>query len=245
SPCSGCFQWRCPALAKCFPEKHVLLLLCLAPECTCGPVDLLFVLDSSESIGLQNFQIAKDFIIKVIDRLSKDERVKVTFPLSAVKSLCTLTYFSLQAGKWGGAPTPKSLHQYNYTVIAKAIDNMEFMNDATDVNSALQFITEMYRRSARAAAKKRVLVFSDGHSQGITARAIERAVQDAQKADIEIYVLAVGSQANEPNIRVLVTGKSADYDVVYGERHLFRVPDYTSLLRGVFYQTVSRKIAVD
>lgn len=50
--------------------------MCSCCECTCGPVDLLFVLDSSESIGLQNFQIAKDFIIKVIDRLSKDERVK-------------------------------------------------------------------------------------------------------------------------------------------------------------------------
>lgn len=47
-------------------------------ECTCGPIDILFVLDSSESIGLQNFEIAKDFIIKVIDRLSKDELVKVS-----------------------------------------------------------------------------------------------------------------------------------------------------------------------
>uniref|UniRef100_A0A8C5IVC9 Collagen alpha-1(VI) chain n=1 Tax=Junco hyemalis TaxID=40217 RepID=A0A8C5IVC9_JUNHY len=435
-------------LRKCFPEKHVLLLLCLSPECTCGPVDLLFVLDSSESIGLQNFQIAKDFIIKVIDRLSKDERVKFEAGESRVgvvqyshdntqelvamgdanidnigalkqavknlqwiaggtytgealqftkdnllrrftsdkrvaivitdgrsdtlrdptplNSLCDVTpvvslgigdifrnppnpdhlndiaclsrptrpglsiqrdnyaellddtflqnitsyicqepkcnkpwtfplavtftgpaditllvdsstsvgsknfettkkFVKRLAGRFleASKPTDDSVRisvvqysgrnqqkvetqfQYNYTVIAKAIDNMEFMNDATDVNSALQFITEMYRRSARAAAKKRVLVFSDGHSQGITARAIERAVQDAQKADIEIYVLAVGSQANEPNIRVLVTGKSADYDVVYGERHLFRVPDYTSLLRGVFYQTVSRKIAVD
>lgn len=36
------------------------------------------MLDSSESIGLQNFEIAKDFIIKVIDRLSKDELVKVS-----------------------------------------------------------------------------------------------------------------------------------------------------------------------
>lgn len=93
------------------PCKHVPPLLCLAPECTCGPVDLLFVLDSSESIGLQNFQIAKDFIIKVIDRLSKDERVKVRFPLSAVKSLCALAYFSLQAGKWGDDLAPKGLHQ--------------------------------------------------------------------------------------------------------------------------------------
>uniref|UniRef100_A0A8C3DQ54 Collagen alpha-1(VI) chain n=1 Tax=Corvus moneduloides TaxID=1196302 RepID=A0A8C3DQ54_CORMO len=438
----SCFLW------KCLPAKHAPLLLCLAPECTCGPVDLLFVLDSSESIGLQNFQIAKDFIIKVIDRLSKDERVKFepgesrvgvvqyshdntqelvamgdanidnigalkqavknlqwiaggtytgealqftkdnllrrftsdkrvaivitdgrsdtlrdptplnslcdvtpvvslgigdifrnppnpdhlndiaclsrptrpglsiqrdnyaellddtflqnitsyvcqepkcneawTFPLAVTftepaditllvdsstsvgsKNFETTKKFVkrlagrfLEAGKPADDSVRISVVQYssrnqqkveaqflyNYTVIAKAIDNMEFMNDATDVNSALQFITELYRRSARAVAKKRVLVFSDGHSQGITARAIERAVQDAQKANIEIYVLAVGSQANEPNIRVLVTGKSADYDVAYGERHLFRVPDYTSLLRGVFYQTVSRKIAVD
>jgi hypothetical protein len=47
-------------------------------ECKCGPIDILFVLDSSESIGLQNFEIAKDFIIRVIDRLSKDELVKVS-----------------------------------------------------------------------------------------------------------------------------------------------------------------------
>lgn len=49
----------------------------LPAECKCGPIDILFVLDSSESIGLQNFEIAKDFIIKVIDRLSRDELVKV------------------------------------------------------------------------------------------------------------------------------------------------------------------------
>lgn len=53
------------------------MALCFVPECKCGPVDVLFVLDSSESIGHTNFQIAKDFIVKVIDRLSKDEHVKV------------------------------------------------------------------------------------------------------------------------------------------------------------------------
>uniref|UniRef100_A0A8B9E422 Collagen alpha-1(VI) chain n=1 Tax=Anser cygnoides TaxID=8845 RepID=A0A8B9E422_ANSCY len=429
------------------PGRASFPCLCLAAECTCGPVDLLFVLDSSESIGLQNFQIAKDFIIKVIDRLSKDERVKfepgesrvgvvqyshnntqelvamgdanidnIGALKQAVKnlkwiaggthtgealqfskenllrrftsnnnvaivitdgrsdtlrdrtpltSLCEVTpVVSLGIGDiFRNNPNPDQLNdiaclgmprrqglsiqrdnyaellddsflqnitsyvcreqrnkpwvcphavtftnladimllvdsstsvgsknfettknfvkrlaerfleaskpaedsvrvavvqysgknqqkvevpfQRNYTVIAKAIDNMEFMNDATDVNAALEYIMGLYQRSSRPGAKKKVLVFSDGNSQGITARAIERTVQEVQRAGIEIYVLAVGSQVNEPNIRVLVTGKSADYDVAYGERHLFRVPDYTSLLRGVFYQTVSRKIAVN
>lgn len=53
-------------------------------ECKCGPIDILFVLDSSESIGLHNFEIAKEFIIKVIDRLSRDELVKVRPTLAHV-----------------------------------------------------------------------------------------------------------------------------------------------------------------
>lgn len=209
------------------------------PDYTCpitftGPADITLLVDSSTSVGSKNFETTKKFVKRLAGRF-----LEASKPTDDSVRISVVQYSGRSQQK------VETQFQYNYTVIAKAIDNMEYMNDATDVNSALQFITEMYRRSARTAAKKRVLVFSDGHSQGITARAIERAVQDAQKADIEIYVLAVGSQANEPNIRVLVTGKSADYDVVYGERHLFRVPDYTSLLRGVFYQTVSRKIAVD
>lgn len=59
------------------PREAPRLTLSLPAECKCGPIDILFVLDSSESIGLQNFEIAKDFIIKVLDRLSRDELVKV------------------------------------------------------------------------------------------------------------------------------------------------------------------------
>lgn len=199
-----------------------------------GPADITLLVDSSTSVGSKNFETTKKFVKRLAGRF-----------LEASKPADDSVLISVVQYSGRNQQKVEAQFQYNYTVIAKAIDSMEFMNDATDVNSALQFITDLYRHSARTAAKKRVLVFSDGHSQGITARAIERAVQDAQKAGIEIYVLAVGSQAYEPNIRVLVTGKSTDYDVAYGERHLFRVPDYTSLLRGVFYQTVSRKIAVD
>lgn len=120
---------------------------------------------------------------------------------------------------------------------------MDFFNDATDVNDALRYVTRFYREASPGAAKKRLLLFSDGNSQGATAAAIEKAVQEAQRAGIEVFVVVVGQQVNEPHVRVLVTGKTAEYDVAFGERHLFRVPSYQALLRGVFYQTVSRKVA--
>ncbi|XP_010132643.1 PREDICTED: collagen alpha-1(VI) chain, partial [Buceros rhinoceros silvestris] len=209
------------------------------PDYTCpitfeGPADITLLVDSSTSVGSKNFETTKKFVKRLAERF-----------LEAGKPADDSVRVSVVQYSGRNQQKVEAQFQYNYTVISKAIDNMEFINDATDVNAALRYVTGMYQRSSRAGAKKRVLVFSDGNSQGITPRAIERAVQEAQQAGVEIYVLAVGSQANEPNIRVLVTGKSADYDVVYGERHLFRVPDYTFLLRGVFYQTVSRKIAVD
>lgn len=46
-------------------------------ECKCATLDLAFIVDSSESIGATNFALAKDFIITVIDRLAKDQQVKV------------------------------------------------------------------------------------------------------------------------------------------------------------------------
>lgn len=131
----------------------------------------------------------------------------------------------------------------NYTVLAGALDAMDFLNDATDVADALGYATRFYREASSRAAAKRLLLFSDGHSQGATAAALEKAAQEAQQAGVEVFVLAVGRQVNEPHVRVLVTGKAAEYDAAFGERRLFRVPSYPALLRGVFYQTVSRKVA--
>lgn len=57
---------------------HMWLCLCVSPECKCAPMDLSFIVDSSESIGDTNFALSKDFIIAVIDRLTKDQQLKVT-----------------------------------------------------------------------------------------------------------------------------------------------------------------------
>lgn len=71
--------------------------MCVSPECKCAPVDLAFIVDSSESIGSTNFALAKDFIITVIDRLIKDQQVKVTssFHLSSVLTFDSIAFHIL------------------------------------------------------------------------------------------------------------------------------------------------------
>uniref|UniRef100_A0A8C8RXY8 Collagen alpha-1(VI) chain n=1 Tax=Pelusios castaneus TaxID=367368 RepID=A0A8C8RXY8_9SAUR len=211
----------------------------ICPDYTCpinftGPTDITLLVDSSTSVGSRNFETTKKFVKRLAERF-----------LTATKP--PKDFVRVSVVQYSGKNQQKLEAQFlqNYTVIADVIDNMEFINDATDVNAALQYVNNLYRQSARPGAKRRVLIFSDGNSQGITETSIKRAVQEAIKADIEIYVLVVGSQVNDSNIRALLTGKSTAYDTVYGERHLFRVPDYNSLMQGVFYQTVSRKVAMN
>uniref|UniRef100_A0A8C7E2S1 VWFA domain-containing protein n=1 Tax=Naja naja TaxID=35670 RepID=A0A8C7E2S1_NAJNA len=220
--------------------QNVTSYVCREKECpdyTCpitfdNSADITLLVDSSTSVGAHNFNITKKFVKRLAERFITADKS----PGASVR--LTVVQYS--------GNTQQKLEvdfQRNYTVIADIIDKMEFINDGTDVVAALNYVTNQFRRSSRPAIKKRVLIFSDGNSQGITENAIKRAVQNAQQADIEIYVLAVGTQVNEPNLRLLVSEKAQD-DVAYRERHLFRVPDYQSLLKGVFYQTVSRKLAI-
>uniref|UniRef100_A0A4X2MC67 Collagen alpha-1(VI) chain n=1 Tax=Vombatus ursinus TaxID=29139 RepID=A0A4X2MC67_VOMUR len=202
-----------------------------------APTDITVLLDSSASVGRHNFETTKRFVKRLAERFLTAEKADPSYDVR----FSVVQY----SGRDQQRPETNSLQfLQNYTVVASDIDSMRFMNDATDVNAAIRYVTSFYQRASSDRAKKKVLIFSDGNSQGITESAIEKAVQEAQRAGIEIYVLVVGRQANEPNIRVLVTGKTTEYDAAYGERHLFRVPDYPSLLQGVLYQTVSRKISL-
>uniref|UniRef100_A0A8C3HDH8 VWFA domain-containing protein n=1 Tax=Chrysemys picta bellii TaxID=8478 RepID=A0A8C3HDH8_CHRPI len=188
-----------------------------------GPADITLLVDSSTSVGSQNFELTKKFVKRQVERfltahMPSEDSVRVSVVQYSGKNQQILEARFLQ----------------NYTVIAKAIDDMEFLNDATDVNAALRYVTNLYRQSSRTGANKRVLILSDGNSQGITRNDIEKAVQAAQREGITIYVLAIGSQVHESNLQALVTGKTKEQNVAYEANHLFRMPDYKSLLQVIW-----------
>uniref|UniRef100_A0A452DR93 Collagen alpha-1(VI) chain n=1 Tax=Capra hircus TaxID=9925 RepID=A0A452DR93_CAPHI len=226
--------------------KNITAQICIDKKCpdyTCpitfsSPADITILLDGSASVGSHNFDITKRFAKRLAERFLTASR---TDPGQEVR-VAVVQY----SGTGQQRPERAALQfLQNYTVLANTVDSMGFFNDATDIMDALGYVTRFYREASPGAAKKRLLLFSDGNSQGATPAAIEKAVQEAQRAGVEIFAVVVGRQVNEPHVRVLVTGKAAEYDVAFGERHLFRVPSYQALLQGVFYQTVSRKVALD
>ncbi|KAG2459619.1 CO6A1 protein, partial [Polypterus senegalus] len=193
--------------------------------------DITILMDGSSSVGSRNFDVKKSFVKRLAERFLEAKK-----PSQDAVRVSVAQYSGKRQQKL------EVTFSTNYTDISSKIDQIDFMNEATDINAALSFIINQYKKS-RTGALKKVLIFSDGRSQGITSADIQKRVQEAQAAGIEIYILAVGSQVNDGNLRLLVS-KSGTYEVAHGERHLFRATDYASLLRGVFYQTVSRRISL-
>ncbi|XP_030627492.1 collagen alpha-1(VI) chain [Chanos chanos] len=190
--------------------------------------DILIMMDSSASVGSKNFLMSRDFTQKLAERFLFAERPKTVQVRVAI-------------GQYSNNAKMDVDFSSNYTQMAAQIQAADFQNAGTDILGALNFAAERLRGPRNR--KKKLVVFSDGRSQGITSNVIEKRVEQLSNAGIELYVVAVGTQLNEGNLRYLVS-RGGRYDVSYAHRHFFKAPDYHTLLRGVFHKTVSRKISL-
>ncbi|XP_044159386.1 collagen alpha-1(VI) chain [Bufo gargarizans] len=206
------------------------------PDYTCAikfevPSDITLLVDSSTSVGSRNFEMSKGFVRRLAKRFLEAES-------PAFDSV------RLSVVQYSGQNEQRVEVQFlsNYTEVVDAIDKMKFINGGTDVGAALRAATDLFREDAAPGSSKKLLLFSDGNTQAEDT--LLKAVQDARAAGIEISVLSVGSRPHEDNLRVLLTGASADSRAPFSERSLFRIPDYSSLLKGVFFKTVSRRVSL-
>lgn len=62
-----------PVVVMCFSIRETTF----SENCTMHDVDMVFVIDSSTSVGSGNFEKMKRFLVDVTERLSKDSRVAV------------------------------------------------------------------------------------------------------------------------------------------------------------------------
>lgn len=193
--------------------------------------DILVMMDSSASVGQKNFDMSKTFVQRLAERFLTAERKRgATVRMSAGQ-------YSRNVRMEQGPTT-------NLTLLSHQIEQAVFQNDGTNVLGAMEFaINNSGGRGDASGGRKKLVLFSDGRSQGVNTAELEDGVRKVADAGLELFVIAVGSQVNEVNLRTLVSRGRAD-DVSYAQRHLFRVADYPSLLRGVFHQTVSRRVSM-
>ncbi|XP_067094463.1 collagen alpha-1(VI) chain-like [Osmerus mordax] len=134
---------------------EVIQKLCTCCVCECGPVKLLFVLDSSESVGLQNFTLEKEFIIRVINKMGTFSSEK-NEPSSRV-GVVQYSHEGTQELVSMGDPTITSI-----THLKSAVKNMRWIAGGTYTGEALEFALKALAGSQ--LSRGAVVVLTDGRS---------------------------------------------------------------------------------
>ncbi|NXP27324.1 MATN2 protein, partial [Scytalopus superciliaris] len=176
-------------------------------RCTEGPIDLVFVIDGSKSLGEDNFEIVKEFVSGILDTLEispKAARVGLLQYSTEVRTEFTLRQFS------SAKDMKKAVSQMKYmgrgSMTGLALKQM-FERSFTETEGARPFSANVPRIS---------IVFTDGRAQDEVSEWATRAKQKG----IIIYAIGIGKAIEE---ELLEIASEPSY------KHLFYAEDFTAL----------------
>ncbi|NXO36188.1 MATN4 protein, partial [Locustella ochotensis] len=176
-------------------------------RCTEGPIDLVFVIDGSKSLGEDNFETVKQFVSGILDTLEispKAARVGLLQYSTEVRTEFTLRQFS----------SAKDMK--------KAVSQMKYMGRGSMTGLALRQMSERSftetegARPFSANVPRISIVFTDGRAQDEVSEWATRAKQRG----IIIYAIGIGKAIEE---ELLEIASEPSY------KHLFYAEDFTAL----------------
>ncbi|TRY92807.1 hypothetical protein DNTS_024874 [Danionella cerebrum] len=186
--------------------------------CGCGikckerPMELVFVIDSSESVGPENFEIIKDFVTALVDRVTVGRNATriglVLYSLDVHLEFNLARYMTKQDVK-------------------KAIRNMPYMGEGTYTGTAIRKATQEAFFSARNGVRKVAIVITDGQADKREPVKLDIAVREAQVANIEMYALGIVNSSDPTQAEFLreLNLIASDPD----SEHMFLIDDYNTL----------------
>ncbi|XP_004645708.1 collagen alpha-1(XXVIII) chain [Octodon degus] len=194
------------------------------PKCKEMPLELVFVIDSSESVGPENFQIIQNFVKTLADRVALDlatARIGIINYSHKVEMVANLKQFSSKDD------------------LKLAVDNMQYLGEGTYTATALQAANDMFR-DARPGVKKVALVITDGQTDSRDKKKLAEVVQDANDANVERFVIGVVKK-NDPNFEIFHKEMSV---IATDPEHVYQFDDFFTL-QDTLKQKLSKKICED
>ncbi len=183
--------------------------------CRVLPLELVFVIDSSESVGPENFQVIKDFMNTLIDRVSVSP--EVTRVGVVLYSHINLVVTSIQ-------------ERLSRDEVKAAVRRMPYIGEGTYTGSGIRKANEIFR-FARRGVKKVAVVITDGQTDHRDTVKLEDAVREAHSANITMFVIGVVNQSDPIYDDFKQELKSIASPPT--EEHVFSIEDFR-MLPGMF-----------
>ncbi|KAK2903583.1 hypothetical protein Q8A67_008296 [Cirrhinus molitorella] len=166
--------------------KREEVIILIRSICGCGricrtqPLELVFVIDSSESVGPDNFEVIKDFVNTLIDRVSVSP--EVTRVGVVLYSHINLVVTSIQ-------------ERLSRDEVKAAVRRMPYIGEGTYTGSGIRKANEIFR-FARPGVEKVAVVITDGQTNHRDPVKLEEAVREAHSANITMLVIGVMNQSD-------------------------------------------------
>lgn len=160
--------------------SEMVLLPGCGTRCRITPLELIFVIDSSESVGPDNFISTKTFMKTVIDEVSANH----------AKTRIGVINFSHKV------ELVSSLEKYTTKESLKsAVDKMLYLGEGTYTASAIKKAINLFQ-AARPAVRKVAVVVTDGQADARDEVHLETVVREAHAANIEIFVIGIAQETD-------------------------------------------------
>ncbi|XP_012586706.1 PREDICTED: collagen alpha-2(VI) chain [Condylura cristata] len=158
-------------------------------EKRCGALDVVFVIDSSESIGYTNFTLEKNFVINVVNRLgaiAKDPKSETGTRVGVVQYSHEGTFEAIQLDD----ERIDSLSSFK-----EAVKNLEWIAGGTWTPSALKFAyNQLIKESRRKKTRVFAVVITDGRHDP---RDDDLHLQALCNHDVTVTAIGIGDMFHE------------------------------------------------
>ncbi|KAF2979263.1 hypothetical protein EK904_010913 [Melospiza melodia maxima] len=163
---------------------------CCDCEKRCGALDIMFVIDSSESIGYTNFTLEKNFVINVVSRLgsiAKDPKSETGARVGVVQYSHEGTFEAIKLDD----ERIDSLSSFK-----EAVKRLEWIAGGTWTPSALQFAyNKLIKESRRKKAQVFAVVITDGRYDP---RDDDKNLGALCGRDVVVNTIGIGDMFDQP-----------------------------------------------
>uniref|UniRef100_A0A8C1MPB0 Collagen alpha-2(VI) chain n=1 Tax=Cyprinus carpio TaxID=7962 RepID=A0A8C1MPB0_CYPCA len=181
-----------PGLTECDVMSYIRETCgCCDCEKRCGALDIVFVIDSSESVGLTNFTLEKNFVINTINRLgsiAKDPSSETGTRVGVVQYSHNGTFQAIRLN---------DSRIDSMSAFKDAVKKLEWIAGGTWTPSALKFAYDnLIRDSRRAKANVTVVVITDGrYDPRDDDKLLNYLCNDAS---IDVNAIGIGDMFDQP-----------------------------------------------
>ncbi|MCI4395350.1 hypothetical protein PGIGA_G00179410 [Pangasianodon gigas] len=180
-------------------------------RCSESPLELVFIIDSSESVGPENFELMKDFVNALIDRVAVSrEATRVGVVLYSHFDMVVVSLQQL----------------IDRTSIKAAVRKMPYLGEGTFTGSAISSATRLFQAS-RHGVRKVALLLTDGQADRRDAVQLEVAAEEAHAAGIEMFVIGIVNRSDSDYGQFQREMRSIASDP--DEEHVYLIHDFMNL----------------